>query len=120
MNEKNINKLATHLILGLCLQGNEASHISEGAFLREALGKPLRVVAVVVDHVVVMHPFHLLYVGGDGGLVHPGRGRGTARGAGARPRAPVDGHIAEGSCEGSLRPVGLHSTSLRCPVLSIP
>ncbi|MQM01647.1 hypothetical protein Taro_034404 [Colocasia esculenta] len=95
-------------------------------------GKPLRealhVGAVVVDHVVPLHPPQPLPAGGVQLLVPPGAaprtgGRGFVRSAagGAPGRdAGVGVEVSVGGDEGGLGPVGLYEAAAGGPVVGVP
>ncbi|RRT45126.1 hypothetical protein B296_00035561 [Ensete ventricosum] len=75
-----------------------------GALCRQALWEPLEVAAVVVDHVVLLHPLHLL-------LAPPPA---AAAGDSVGPEASIRGG------ERRLRPVGLDQAASGSPVIRVP
>jgi len=94
-----------------------------GALGGEALRGSLGVGAVVVDHVLALHPAHALLQGEVELVVLPvaGGGGGAAAGlsagdgdAGVGPEAPVGGG------EGRVGPVRLDAPALRGPVVGVP
>ncbi|EEE66283.1 hypothetical protein OsJ_22490 [Oryza sativa Japonica Group] len=100
-----------------------------------ALGEPLGVSAVVVDHELPLHPPHAavahvaeLLVPPPAGAAPPAAGRrcdglhcadGAALRA-VRPDAGVGVEVAEGGDEGGLAPVRLDAAALRRPVVRVP
>ncbi|URE47645.1 STYKc [Musa troglodytarum] len=82
----------------------------KGALCRQALWEPLEVAAVVVDHVVRLHPLHLLLACGVQLLAPPPAAAGDSVGR----EASVRGR------ERRLRPVGLDQAASGSPVIRVP
>ena len=97
------------------------------AFRREALGKPLSVWAVIIYHVVLLHPFQPLLTCTVQLLWKPwttigGRWRSswTTRWCSRRPCASISFEVSVGSSKGCLAPVCLDKSTSCCPIISIP
>ena len=102
-------------------------HGGGSAFRRKALWESLGVRAVIVDHVILLHPFHSLLACGIKLLWVPlctGGGRSgsiwTARRCSRRPDAGISIEVPIGGSEGSLAPVCLDKPTSCCPVICIP
>ena len=94
-----------------------------GALWRQALGESLLISAVVVDHVVPLHPPHPLLACGIQILVPPVSTIRFLRrtvGSTGRPNTSISIKISVGGSEGGFGPVRLDAATLRRPVISIP
>lgn len=90
------------------------------AFRRKPLREPLYISAVVINHIVLLHPSQSLQTGGVKLLPHPSvisrrAGRGTRR-----PHASITVEVPKWCGEWRLGPIGLHKPAPRGPVISIP
>jgi hypothetical protein len=94
------------------------------AFWREALGKPLSVCAVIINHVVLLHPFQPVLIWSVQLLWKPGitsgRRRWSARRCSRRPNASISFEVSVGSSKWGLAPVRLYKPASCRPVISIP
>lgn len=83
--------------------------LGSGTFWREALRESLWISTIVVNHVILLYPFHSLL---------------ACRIQLLREPIIVVGDICIEvpirSCEGGMRPVGLNKTTPCCPIISIP
>lgn len=97
------------------------------AFMREALWESLSVFAVIIDHVIILNPFHLTLACKIKVLPEPWVADGvregriwTARRCSIIPNTSIDTKVSIGSNEGCLCPINLDKSTSCCPVISIP
>lgn len=95
------------------------------AFKRKPLWKALGILAIVVDHVVLLNPLYSLLPRGTQWLGKPclfrrtGR-RGRTRGRARRPNACLGVEVSVRGCEGGFAPICLNKSTTCCPVICIP
>ena len=95
------------------------------AFSWDTLRESFQVSAVVVNHVLVLHPSKPVAAGGikslnlPGTVLHGIRGCGGARWS-RWPNTSIGFEISVRSSERSLCPVSLHEPPSRCPIISVP
>ena len=97
------------------------------AFWRKTLWEALSVCAIIVNHVVLLHPLQPLMACSVQFLWKPWttatggcRRSFSARRCSRRPYASLSIEVSVGSCEWSLCPICLHKSTSCCPVISIP
>lgn len=93
------------------------------AFFGKALGKSLCVSAVIVNHVVVLHPFEFLFAAGIQSLIEPITSRGwawSARRFSRRPDTSFGIKVPVRGRERSFAPVCLDKSASCSPVVGIP
>lgn len=101
-----------------------SSHRSEPGPLaldRDSFGKPRKISAVIVDHLLLLHPSNSVSAVSVEPLSLPrlvAERVVPTRPGHARPRVDLEVPVMSG--EGSLGPIRLHPPSLRRPVIGIP
>lgn len=102
-----------------------SSWVNEGAFRRQPLREPLHIGTIIVNHVIVLHPFQPSLTGQVQLLREPRIFGGVwVCGAAWRfsggPNTSCGCEVSEGSSEGLFSPVRLHKAASRGPVVRIP
>lgn len=94
--------------------------LGSGAFDREALRKTLDICAVIVDHVVVLHPFQPFLTCTVQLLWKPIAITWSARRCSRGPNTSFSVKISVRGSERSYTPICLDKSTSGCPIISIP